>query len=190
MKWQTMFKGDYLTAAEFAGRQPTFTISAVVPCMLEDDTGKMKQKGSVKLQESTRPWVLCKTTAMCLAAMFGDEANNWVGKRVTLFEDPNVRVGKEVVGGIRVLGSPDLPAPKSVSIKLPRKKAFVVTLQKTVPRAVTGAAPPASPPPPPPAPVVAPPPVTQAPTPVQSFVPPTPEELRAAEAGMASDGEF
>ncbi len=204
MKWQTMFKGDYLTAAEFGGRQPTFTIVKAEPCLMEEETDgvkKKKTKAAVSLLNVERPWILCKTTAMCLAAMFGDETKNWEGKRVTLYADPNVRVGREIVDGIRVLGSPDLEADKSVSIKLPRKKAFVHHLKRTQLQAPKSAVAPVQPAavvaPVVVAPVVVPPAAVVAPAPVQQvaapsspapFVPPSREEVAAAEAEQSADG--
>lgn len=136
MDWRTLFKGAYLTAIEFAGRQPTFTIRSVTTIDLEQEDGQTKAKAVVSFDEHDRGWVICKTNAMCVAAMFGNDTDGWIGKKVTLFAT-DVQVGKECKPGIRVKGSPDIKAPITTSIKLPKKKAFPMTLTPTVKRTAT-----------------------------------------------------
>jgi hypothetical protein len=143
MNWKLMFKGDYIAAVEMGDKTPTLTIKGVKLCKLEDDKGRQKDKGIVFFREIDRGWVLCKTNAMCLARMFGDDTNDWTGKRVTLFSTP-VQVGKEKQPGIRVKGSPDLAAPMTVEIKLPKKKPFPMRMLVTKPGAAAAAPTPAS----------------------------------------------
>lgn len=144
MDWRALFKGAYLTAVEFSGRQPTFMIRGVDTIDLEQEDGQTKPKAVVFFEDGKgdgysgcdRGWVLCKTNAMCIAAMFGNETDAWAGKRVTLFAT-DVQVGKEKKPGIRVKGSPDIKAPITTSIKLPKKRAFPMTLSPTVKRTAT-----------------------------------------------------
>jgi hypothetical protein len=125
-----MFKGRFISGAEFNGRVPTFTVKVVQIEKLEGDDGKAKDKGIVWFDDTDRGWVLCKTNAMCLAAMFGNDTAGWIGKRVTLFAT-DVKVGGETVPGIRVRGSPDIDAAKVVEIKLPKKKPLTMKLEPT-----------------------------------------------------------
>ena len=124
------FKGEYLAAVEFDGKTPTLTIDHVQVINLEDDKGAVKAKPVVFFREVKRGWVMCKTTAMCVAKMFSVETDNWTGKRVTLHA-VEVQVGPERKPGIRVVGSPDLEKPITFELKLPKKKAQKVTLRKT-----------------------------------------------------------
>jgi hypothetical protein len=131
MNWEAMFASDYIRAVDFGSRVFNGEISEVRLCKMEDEkTGKEKDKGVVFFKGQPKGWVLCKTNAICLAAMFGPETTGWAGKRVTLFS-AEVSVGKEKKPGIRVRGSPDLPKPLAVEIKLPRKKAFTMKMQVT-----------------------------------------------------------
>jgi hypothetical protein len=130
MNWEAMFSSNYLKAVDFGTRVFSGTIAEVRPCKMEDDKGQEKSKGVVFFEGEEKGWVLCKTNAACLAAMFGPETNGWIGKRVTLFS-AMVSVGKEKKPGIRVRGSADLTAPMPVEIKLPRRKAFTMTMQPT-----------------------------------------------------------
>lgn len=125
-----VFKGDYIAATEFNGKTPNLTIDHVKVVNLEGDDGKTKAKPVVYFREVKRGWVLCKTTALALAAMFTPETDTWTGKRVTLFAE-NVQVGRERKPGIRVKGSPDLTASITFTLKLPKKKAQTVRLLKT-----------------------------------------------------------
>ena len=143
-----MFKGDYIAAVEFNGKTPTLTIDHVNSVELEGEDGTKKGRPVVFFRETRRGWVLCKTTAQSLAAMFTPETDTWTGKRVTLVSEI-VNVGKEKVPGIRVKGSPDLTAAVTFDLKLPRKKPRKVTLVPTAKdapaHAPEDAAPPAEP---------------------------------------------
>jgi len=130
MDWRLMFKGDYIQAVEFGDSKPTFKISEVRLCKLEGEDGRTKDKGVVFFEGKDRGWVLCKTNAICLAAMFGPDTSTWSGKRVTLYS-AMVQVGKSKQPGIRVRGSPDIKESMQVEIKLPRKKPTMVTMQAT-----------------------------------------------------------
>jgi hypothetical protein len=125
-----MFPSNYLAAIEFGTRQFTAKIDSVRKVKLEGENGEQKDKGVVFFEGHEKGWVLCKTNALCLAAMFGNDTDQWIGKRVTLYST-KVSVGKEMKDGIRVKGSPDLTAPVKATVKMPRKKPFDVTLVPT-----------------------------------------------------------
>lgn len=128
MHWQGFFKGTYITGAEFGDRTLVATISRVESVDLEGEDGRVKPRAVVWFSDLDRGWVLCKTNAICVAAMFGDDVDGWVGKRVHLFST-EVNVGKDKKIGIRVKGSPDITRPVTATIKLPRKKPFTMVLQ-------------------------------------------------------------
>lgn len=125
------FKGDYIAAVEFGGKTPLITIDHVKLIDLEGEDGKTKSKPVVYFREAKRGWVLCKTTAQMLAALFGPETDGWTGKRVHLRAE-DVQVGKERKPGIRIAGSPDIDKPVTFELRLPRKKPKRITLAKTV----------------------------------------------------------
>ncbi len=124
------FKGEYIAAVEFDGRTPTMTIDHVQVVDLEDDKGTTKPKPVVFFRETKRGWVLCKTSALSLAAMWGNETDKWTGRRVTLHA-VEVQVGPETKPGIRVVGSPDLTEPVTFTLRLPKKKPKQLTLIPT-----------------------------------------------------------
>jgi hypothetical protein len=133
------FLGEYITAAEIVGKTPTLTINKVtlekVESLKKDDgeAGKMKDRVIVYFAEgkSGRGWLLNRTNAECLRALFDSrETNDWLGKRVTLHAT-QVRVGPKMEPGIRVKGSPDLKAPLTFELRLPRKRPTPMTLVPT-----------------------------------------------------------
>jgi hypothetical protein len=135
MLWEQRFKGEYISAAEIGERRPTFTIAKVGNVRMDDEKKKKEvDKPVIWFKEIDRGFVYNKTAGHSLAAMFGKDDNTWIGKRVTLYADPEVRFGGEQVGGIRIAGSPDIKEEVKVRIKFPKKKPFEVTLTPTAPQ--------------------------------------------------------
>lgn len=136
MSLVAIFKGDYITGVELGEKKPTLTIREVQSIDMEDEkTGKMKPKPVVFFTEIDRGWVLCKTTAMCIDAMFASDGvpatrAQLVGKRVTLRSEV-VAVGPDKKPAVRVLGSPDISEPITVRIKFPKKKIQIINLVPT-----------------------------------------------------------
>lgn len=130
MNINAAFKGDYIAAVEFEGKTPTMTIDHVQLVELEGEDGTKRTRPVVFFRETKRGWVMCRTTAMSVAAMFGAETDGWTGKRVMLFAD-EVQVGREKKPGIRVKGSPDIDHPVEFELRLPRKRPVKVVLQST-----------------------------------------------------------
>lgn len=112
MDANALVPGEYIKAAEFGSiipPTPTWAIRSVqiekVPSMKKQ--GKDVDKGIVYFREIERGWVMNRTNVECLKAMFGNETDGWVGKRVSLTKE-RVQVGPKQEDGIRVVGSPDI----------------------------------------------------------------------------------
>lgn len=81
---------DYATASR------TVTISEV-------RKGTAEQPVEIHLVEFPgRPFKPSKTVRRVLVQMWGPETSNYTGRRMTLYGDPTVKFGGQVVGGIRV----------------------------------------------------------------------------------------
>jgi hypothetical protein len=131
VNYKAMFKGRFIAAVEIPdGREVTMTIRAVEIVPIEDERGEIRQRPVVSLAGTDRGWVLNRTNAELVAAMFGAETDDWAGKRVTLRSEV-VQFGRERVPGIRVCGSPDLRRDLRATVKLPRKRPSEVTLRRT-----------------------------------------------------------
>jgi len=122
--WDELYPGRFLKAGEFKGKKPTLTISAVKIEELVGDKGP-QIKGVISFERTEKQWALNKTNGICLKEMFGRRVQDWVGKRVTLYA--GMWDGEEC---IRVWGSPELEADREVTVQLPRKRPFKMTMHR------------------------------------------------------------
>jgi hypothetical protein len=122
--YDQLYPGRFIKAAELLGKKPTLTMLDIELEDLEGDDGK-KTKCIISFKETPKKLVACKTNGLCCREMFGKELANWVGKRITLFED--VWNGEPC---IRVWGSPDIAEDLEITVSLPRRRPFKKTLRK------------------------------------------------------------
>jgi hypothetical protein len=106
------FKGPYIAAVEFGGKQPTVTIESVKLEPLVDEKNNTRDRWILYFKGHRR----------------GTEG--WAGRSITLASQ-RVQFGKTTTEGIRIVGSPDLQQPMRVEVKLPRRKPVTVTIQPT-----------------------------------------------------------
>lgn len=129
-----MGKTKYLSAQDLGGAKLTLRIRGVFNEMVDDFSNNTKSREDVlrfvKADGShlQKGLIINATNRRCLAAMFGATTKAWSGKSVTIYCQPKCFGEKD---GIRIYGSPDIPADFTVTIALPRKKPTQMTLYKT-----------------------------------------------------------
>ena len=70
---------------------------------VEFDAGRKKAVVySLKFSGANKQLVLNSTNRKTLVRLFGPDVKEWAGKKVTLWVDNNVRLGKETVSGVRI----------------------------------------------------------------------------------------
>ena len=112
MKITTEPRSDQWNADDFIGGPRTFTVAGV-------KTGSAEQKYDIELVEGEgRAWRPPLTVLRLLVAAWGDDAKVWVGRRVTLYRDPEISFGRDKVGGIRVSHMSHLPDGKELTENL------------------------------------------------------------------------
>lgn len=116
-------KSDQMDAVDLLGGPMTFTIVEVTKGSSDE------QPVQVKFAEFARPWRPSKGMRRVLAACWSPRANEWTGRRLTLFCDPNVKFGGVEVGGIRISHMSDLPGPKKVPLLITKGKSAMYTVQ-------------------------------------------------------------
>lgn len=137
LSWEELFPGRFMKAADFKGKKVTMTIDAVDLERIEGEKGE-ETKGIISFrgrdgEKVDKQWVINRTNATCLMNLFGRAPQNWVGKRVTLYAMPiSLTMNPDVSECIRVWGSPDIDADRTISVRLPRKKAQQMTMHKVV----------------------------------------------------------
>lgn len=98
-------------------------IELVEPRTFTIDTGSRigkrdnKTVAEIRLVEVDRVWRPSKGMLDVLAACWGTKGDQWPGKRVTLYNDPEVMFGKDKVGGVRISHLSDIPAARDVQIR-------------------------------------------------------------------------
>jgi hypothetical protein len=122
--WDELYPGRFLHAADLKGKKVTVRINDVTLEELIGDKGA-QVKGLMSFDGKDKQFALNKTNGICIKAMFGRKIAEWTGKRITLFEgtwdgDPC----------LRIWGSPDIEADIEVTVALPRKRPFNMTLHK------------------------------------------------------------
>ncbi|AIY16160.3 hypothetical protein GUY44_12085 [Pimelobacter simplex] len=90
-------KSDQLDAVELAAGPRTFTVKRVAV------NAAAEQPVSIFFEEFDRPWRPGRNQRRVLAFCWGKSQNDaYVGRRVTLFYDPDVMYGGRKVGGARI----------------------------------------------------------------------------------------
>lgn len=94
--------------------------------------GTKEQPIQIDLVERDRPFRPCKTVRRCLIALWSDAPSEWVGKRMTLYSDPEVVYGGVRVGGLRVSHASGIDAPKTLLLTKSRGKRSEVVIQPLI----------------------------------------------------------
>lgn len=98
-------RSDQWNAEDFIGGPRTFTVAGV-------RGGTAEQKYDILLAGEERVWRPPLTVLRLLMAGWGDDADVWAGRQVTLYNDPAIRFGKDLTGGIRISHMSNLPDGK------------------------------------------------------------------------------
>jgi hypothetical protein len=106
------FPSNYLKASDLAGKERQVTISHIETRTFDNDT---KRKPVALFSETgTKGLVLNKTNFVTLAAIHGDNSDNWAGKTITIYPDFTSYQGKPIET-IRIRrATTDLAAPSKV----------------------------------------------------------------------------
>lgn len=113
---------DQLDAVDLIGKPRTFTITGV-------SRGNDEQPVDIKLAEFPRVWRPGKSMRRVLAACWGTDASQYIGRKVRLYCDENVRFGNDVVGGTRISHLSHIDKAKSVPLLVSRGRAATFTVQ-------------------------------------------------------------
>ncbi|WP_296249620.1 hypothetical protein [uncultured Stenotrophomonas sp.] len=117
--------GEHITSDLLAAGPETYTITDVTEVTLEG-----KKRHAVHLAEiDGKTWVPALTIIKSLVELWGPSISVWKGQRVTLYRDPDVRMGKQVVGGIRVSQISGIDGKQTVTVKGPMSRPVTYTFE-------------------------------------------------------------
>ncbi len=110
--WKSMMDRDYLFAFDLQGRDVTLTIERVTAGELTALGGRKSKKPLAYFREGKekKPLALNSTNCKTIAALYGNDTEQWIGKRITLYPTQTQMAG-ETVDCIRV--RPTLPPDKA-----------------------------------------------------------------------------
>ena len=131
MKIEVESRTDQINADDLVGRSETYTIAGIRP-------GVATTKYDIDLVETPgRCWRPPITMQKLLVIAWGDEAADWIGRRVTLYTDPTVSFGKDKVGGIRISHLSHITEPVQANLLVTRGKRKLLTVQPLIEQAPT-----------------------------------------------------
>lgn len=146
MNADALTPSKYIKAADFGATMPKFPTLTIRSAVIEKvpslkpgaREGDEEKKGAIYFTDEPddRGWVINKTNKECLKALFGNETDDWIGKRVTLMA-MSVQVGPKKDMGVRIKGSPDITEEIRCVVKLPKRKPETFVLVPT--GSITGA---------------------------------------------------
>lgn len=93
----------YLKHQDLNGADMVLTIARVTREEIKDKDGSSKKKFILYFKELDKGLVLNTTNMNTLYAVLKtDESDDWIGKRITLYEKDDIEMGGEIKSGIRV----------------------------------------------------------------------------------------
>lgn len=110
--YRTLYSKDYVAAYDLGGKDVTVTIARVVAGELTDNKGKKAKKPLVYFEGAEKALVLNATNGKTIATMYGNQCEDWIGKRITMFPT-TTDVGGETKECIRV--RPGIPKAEAES---------------------------------------------------------------------------
>jgi len=117
-------KSDQLNSEQLIAGPITVTVTDV-------RIGSADQPISVHYEgENGRPYKPCKTMRKVLIFAWGPDGREWVGKSMTLYNDPQVKFGGDEVGGIRISHMTDIDRDIQLSLTATRGKKALHTIRK------------------------------------------------------------
>lgn len=128
-------KSNQLNTDDLIGGPLTITITRV-------SAGSPEQPVAIGYEgDEGKPWYPCKSMRRVLVAAWGADASRYVGRRVTLFRDPEVMYGGIKVGGIRLSHLSNLDGPLSIALTVTRQKRAPYRVQPLAAQAPAAPAP-------------------------------------------------
>lgn len=117
-------KSDQLNADQLVGGPMTITVSRVTATS-GDQPVTVHYEG-----DKGRPYKPCLTMRKVLVLAWGHDGNKWPGRSMRVYNDPDVRFGKDTVGGVRISHLSDIPKDIKVSLAVTKGKKAMYEIRK------------------------------------------------------------
>ena len=117
-------KSDQLNADDIIGTGITITVTAVKRGDSAEQPVVIHYQG-----DNGRPYKPCKTMRRVLIAGWGENGAAWIGRSMTLYNEPSVKFGGVAVGGIRISHMTDIGNGISMATNASKGKKQEVIIQ-------------------------------------------------------------
>lgn len=107
-------KSDQLNADDLVGSSLTLTVTGV--------SAGNREQPVVITHDAGRPYKPCKGMIRVLMLAWGDKGSEWVGKSMTVYNDPTVKWAGVEVGGIRISHVSHIKHSISTSVTVSQKQ--------------------------------------------------------------------
>lgn len=118
-------KSDQLNSDQLLTGPLTIIVTRVTVGMGDDQPVSIYYDG-----DKGRPYKPCKTARKLLSYAWGNNAAEWIGRAMTLYHDPDVKFGGELVGGIRISHLSDIERDIRLSLNTTRGKKAMNSVQR------------------------------------------------------------
>lgn len=122
LKYTIIPKADQTNADDLIAGPMTIKVTAVEP-------GNAEQPVMIRYEgDNGRPWKPSKGMRRVLVSMWGLDGAVYVGRKLTLYRDPNVTFGPDTTGGIRISHASDIAEEMNIALTVKRgkRKPFIV----------------------------------------------------------------
>lgn len=100
--WRALLPSDVIRYVDVMEQEFTLEISDVKKGKVTGKNGKSTGKAMISFVGAEKPLAAGTEILTVIAQMYGDAPKKWIGKKITIYGDPNVKFGGEKVGGVRV----------------------------------------------------------------------------------------
>ena len=106
----TAFPSKYLKAHDLGGKTVKLKITGINVEKLGEDLRPV-----ISFNGTEKTLVVNKTNANRITQSYGKETDDWIGKKLIAYNDPNVTFGKDIVGGMRIKQHRKAAAPRELA---------------------------------------------------------------------------
>lgn len=116
-------KSDQLNAEQLLGGPMTVSVTDVRLGNSDEQPVVVHYEG-----EAGRPYKPCKTMRKVLIFAWGEDGRKWIGRSMTLYNDPSIKFGGMDVGGIRISHMSHIDGVIKVSLTATKGKKALHTI--------------------------------------------------------------
>lgn len=117
-----MIESKYLKKEEVGEDGTIVTIAAFEKVNVALEDAPAEWKWTMSFREFDKPMVLNSTNInLCEKALGSDNTDDWIGKKVIVYNEPNISFGGKLVGGIRIRAHRQASAPREIPAREPRQ---------------------------------------------------------------------